>query len=283
MGARTLQALAYKILRPKTGFVVWGTLSEHSEREWGQIRQGLRRIILRYADAVLVNGRSGARYVKQFGVRAERIFIVNQPVDVEAFRNSAIRPDADMIRLLFVGTLTRRKGLHLFIENLAEWSLSHQGRKIHIDWVGEGDLAPILQRYQYGPDISQTFHGALPYVAMPEVFAKADILIFPSLLDEWGLVVNEAMASGLPIVGSIFSEAVEELVTDDETGWTFDPTSAKSTLHALNRALTAPRDQLARMSRAAERRIETLTPSNAAEIIATAAKQARACGTVPMP
>ena len=58
---------------------------------------------------------------------------------------------------------------------------------------------------------------------MAEVYAKASLFAFPTLADEWGVVVNEAMAAGLPVLGSIYSQAVEELVEDGVSGWVFRP------------------------------------------------------------
>ena len=52
---------------------------------------------------------------------------------------------------------------------------------------------------------------------------KVGVLVFPTLADEWGLVVNEALAAGVPVLGSLYSQAVEELVRDGENGWTFRP------------------------------------------------------------
>ena len=59
--------------------------------------------------------------------------------------------------------------------------------------------------------------------ALPALFAAADAFVFPTLADEWGVVVNEALAAGLPVLGSVHSQAVEELCAEGETGWIFDP------------------------------------------------------------
>ena len=63
---------------------------------------------------------------------------------------------------------------------------------------------------------------------MAEVYAKASLFAFPTLADEWGVVVNEAMAAGLPVLGSIYSQAVEELVEDGVSGWVFRQMNRRS-------------------------------------------------------
>jgi glycosyltransferase involved in cell wall biosynthesis len=276
LGARSFQAALYKQARPRVPFLIWATLSEHSEREWGPMRRALRRFILSRADAVLVNGESGARYIARFGIPDERIFRVNQPVDVAMFRQSrpeqqggAYRGDG-VPKLLFVGQLTARKGVVPFQDSVVEWARDNPARRLELWWLGDGDAADELKQRAMPDNVAQRFLGALPYDEMPPVYAQADILALPTLMDEWGLVVNEAFASGLPVLGSIYSQAVEELVREGETGWLFDPLSKESMLGALDRALNAGPEQLAAMRAAAMSRIEDLTPETASECMARA-------------
>src|SRR5436190_875726 len=80
-----------------------------------------------------------------------------------------------------------------------------------------------------------------------EFYSQAGILVFPTLADEWGLVVVEAMAAGLPVLGSLHSQAVEDLVTDGLDGWTFRPDDCASLRSALNRALGASAEEIDRL------------------------------------
>ena len=73
LGFRTVQAIAYRLLHPDSRLVIWADLSEHTEREIGTFRTMTRRFLVSWADAVLVIGNSGARYIKQLGVPSERI------------------------------------------------------------------------------------------------------------------------------------------------------------------------------------------------------------------
>ena len=85
--------------------------------------------------------------------------------------------------------------------------------------------------------------------------------------------MNEAMAAGLPVLGSIYSQAVEELVQDGENGWVFDPLTEASTLAALDRVFATPPEHLAAMRQAARRRVRDLTPAAASERIVRAVGQ----------
>jgi len=61
------------------------------------------------------------------------------------------------------------------------------------------------------------------YAVLPREYEHGGALVFPALAGDWGLVVNEAMAAGLPVLGSVYDQAVEELVVGGENGWTFRP------------------------------------------------------------
>ena len=89
-------------------------------------------------------------------------------------------------------------------------------------------------------NLKLTLLGDVAYEDVPSLMADADLLAFPTLADEWGLVVNEAMAAGLPVLASCRAQAAEEMVTDKENGWLFDPADPASTGTALGQALDTP-------------------------------------------
>ena len=268
LGARSVQAVLFKLLFPRTRLLIWCKLSEHTERNWGSMRTLVRRFILRHADAVLVNGESGARYIARFGVRDGVIHRVNQPIDVARFASAPRTREIGLAsRVLCAGTLTARKGVIPFAEALIAWARSHPARHIEIWWLGDGELAGDLSRLTLPHNLAQRFCGNVSYDAMPGYYAQCDLLAFPSLLDEWGLVVNEAMAAGLPVLGSVLAQAVGELVEEGNTGWVFDPTEPGAMLDAITRALDTPPDRLVAIGAAARRRIDAVTPQRAAERI----------------
>jgi glycosyltransferase involved in cell wall biosynthesis len=272
LGLRTLQAAVYRQLATASRLVVWAALSEVTEQARGTARHILRRALLGMADAVMVNGESGARYVERFGAPRERVFRVPQTTAVASFLAlPAARPEPFRRRLLYCGRLIELKGLIPFLSHLADWARSHPGQQVDFSIAGDGPLRGALATYSTPRNLSIKLLGHVPYDRLPEVYAQSGLLAFPTLADEWGMVVVESMASALPVLGSVYSQAVEELVVDGETGWTFRPDYPNDVKAAVDRALTQSGEGIERYGLAARQRVRTMTPVAMAKQIVAAA------------
>ena len=137
--------------------------------------------------------------------------------------------------------------------------------------AGDGPLHAALATFSAPPNLSTKLLGHVPYDRLPEVYAQSGLLAFPTLADEWGMVVVEAMASGLPVLGSVYSQAVDELVVDGETGWTFRPDHPSEVKAAIHRALSESNEQLDRSGLVARQGVKTMTPVAMADQIVAAA------------
>lgn len=272
LGLRTVLAAVYKRLHANVRLVVWATVSEHTESSRGLLRTFVRPRLLRCADAVLVNGASGARYVTQLGVARERVALAPYTTDVAAFQRAPPRVPGPpgTVRLLFAGMFVERKGLLPFLAVLRRWALAHPARTVAFDIAGDGPLRAALRSFDGTRNFIIRVLDPVPYDRLPALYAGADILVLPTLADEWGVVVNEAMAAGLPVLGSAYSQAVTELVTDGETGWTFTPGDDQTVYHAVDRALKSSVAARERMGEVARKRVLELTPDYVADRIAEA-------------
>jgi glycosyltransferase involved in cell wall biosynthesis len=240
---------------------LWADLSEHTEREIGWARTTLRRFLLKTADSVIVNGQSGARYIRGLGVRAEKIVVAPYTAPVKLFDEIPMPRDKNADgRLLVVGQMIESKGLQLFVQSLCRWNANRGKARCEVWFVGDGPLRGNLQQIIQRAGISARFVGAIPYEDLPKYYRECSFLAFPTLSDTWGLVVNEALASGLPVLGSVYSQSVQELVRDGYNGWIFKPDSYEETSRMLDHAYgTAPLD-LARMRVNARHTTLHLTP-----------------------
>ena len=258
-GMRTLQAALYKCFNPRTKLIVWATLSMVTEQHRGAARKLIRRLILKAADGVLVNGASGAAYIEELGFPRERIHVVPQATDNELFAGPAVRPDDPVCKLLYAGQLIERKGLTQFHEQLSKWCSLHPDRKVLWTLVGTGPLAEKVESWKRPANYALKSLAEVPFRELPAQYHDADIFTLPTLADEWGLVVNEAMIAGLPVLGSVNSQAVEDLVVEGRNGWRFRPDHPDEVFEALNRALGSSRETWDAMR---EEAIKTVTPIN---------------------
>jgi hypothetical protein len=261
LGARTFQALIYRLIFRSSRIIMHADLSEDSERAFGRVRAWLRRFLLARADLVVVNGQSGARYVLESGGRHDKIVVIPYATD-QTFLDAVPRatPDRPARALLYVGRLIESKGLLALLEALVRWCDRHPATQIQFTLIGEGPLRVSIENARRPANLTLTAPGAVAYDALPEHYRRADLMVFPTLSDTWGLVVNEAMAMGLPVLGSVKSQAVTELIEDGVSGWRFDPTSPQDLERAVDRALEASGETLAGIAARARSRARQLTP-----------------------
>jgi glycosyltransferase involved in cell wall biosynthesis len=267
MGMRTILAATYCALS-RAKLMVWAEFAESTEFGRGAMRQRIRSVLHRAVDGFLVTGRSGARYLEAIGVARAKLHQIAYTIDVARFANAAaLRQPAEERRLLYVGQLIERKGLVGFVEAASRWAERHPDRQLSLTFAGDGPLRAQLQSASVPANLRLIFTGNVAYEDLPGVYGQADILAFPTLADTWGVVVNEALAAGVPVLGSVYGQAVTELVQDGRNGWTFCADSADELACALDRALSTGDQELARMREYARVTALRTTPDNLADMV----------------
>jgi glycosyltransferase involved in cell wall biosynthesis len=268
LGLRTAQAILYRRLRRESRLVIWVDVSERTEKGLSRTRTALRRALLRNADAVIATGQSCRSYLLQLGVPTTCIVEVPFVGDAKGLRSLPLQRDPrSERRLLYVGQLIERKGLQQFVKELSRWATEHPQIDLDFWLVGDGPLRPALEGMRTPLNLTISFFGNVPYDSLPAYYAQAGIFVLPTLADTWALVVNEALTAGLPVLGSLYSQAVEQLVADGENGWTLVPDKPGDVRRALDRALFTHGRELGRMREAARDSVSASTPEFAASRI----------------
>lgn len=257
-GARTALALAYGHAA-RVPVVVWATLTDHLEANREVTRRVARRALVRGARRIIVNGEGGARYVRSLGYPDERIARVAQCTDPAPFLALPLARPTDA-PLLHVGGVSERKGVELLLR-----ALPRVRRPVRLVMVGDGPLRRRLEGMPHPAGVHVEWAGSVPYAGLPAWYARARALVFPTFGDEWGLVVNEALAAGVPVMGSDYAQAVEELVRDGVNGWRFRPDGEEEVAAAVRRVLDTPTDLLHAMGAEARRTGAALTPEGTAD------------------
>jgi glycosyltransferase involved in cell wall biosynthesis len=169
-------------------------------------------------------------------------------------------------RFLYVGRLSQEKGLDTLIFALAKLRKTIPTAEVAL--VGAGPLKESLEALAKQNGIGDAVHflGSMGIEKLALEYAKASALVLPSTSEPWGLVVNEALSYGCPVVVSKICGCVPELVLDRRSGFSFQTNSVDSLVQALRDTL----DHLADVPATAEFCIELMkeySPQNAAQQI----------------
>jgi glycosyltransferase involved in cell wall biosynthesis len=263
-GLRTIVACLYRVLHTKSRLIVWALLSQRTEAQRGRLRLMIRRSILNHTDACFVHGSDGEEYIRALGF-AGPVFHIGYVSDNRAFQRPRVPPESGVHRVVYAGQFIDRKGILQFTRALMSWCVAHPTQKVEFILAGEGPQQADLQALQAPPSLQLSFVGHLTTEELAATFARSSLYAFPTLGDEWGMVVNESLAAGLPILASIHAQASIELIQDGNNGWLFDPTDEANILLGIERALQTEPLELEAMSAAARASVSEWTPEKFAE------------------
>lgn len=246
LGVRTFAAWSLsKLLGSR--LVIWTEEIAETARSKSHLQQEIRRFLIPRARAFLAWGTPAAIYLRSFGVTDDVIHLCAQAVDNRAWIERVREIDRERLRcewglkgrvFLCVSQLIPGKGIDLLIWAWLALPPTHRAdNKLII--VGDGSEAVHLRQMANGA-ADVVFAGYQPQDRLADYYATADVFVFPTLIDVWGLVVNEAMACGLPVLASRYAGASQGLVQDTDVGEIFDPTDAKSFTALLQRWCARP-------------------------------------------
>lgn len=190
----------------------------------------LHKRYLAMCDGFLAIGDANARFYRNAGVAAEKIRVAGYCVDNARFADDArrLRDQRCAIRqawsipahrpcFAFVGKLEPKKQPHVFLEGLRH--AMSQGADAHGLVVGTGAELANATAFVEANRLPVSFAGFLNQSEIAKAYVAADAIVLPSDFGEtWGLVVNEAMATGLPAIVSDRVGCANDLVIDGETG-----------------------------------------------------------------
>lgn len=169
------------------------------------------------------------------------------------------RTQADTLRILFSGSLIRRKGLDIAIAAVKQ--VNSAAVKVLLDIYGAGDIKKYLT--QDSPDIR--YRGIYPQEQAQQIISGYDLLLVPSRHEGWGLVVNEALMQGVPVLASDRVGA-KCLLEASGAGMVFRSGDAAQ-LASLLAGLVADRHELRVMAAACSGFVECITPSIGADYL----------------
>ena len=155
---------------------------------------------------------------RYYGMKDNHIVLLPMVINVNEFQGKERKREAQF-EFLYVGRIEMHKNIRYLLETFRE--VFGNADSIRLKIVGGGsELAAFEKDF---PDSNITFTGKLFDNKLKQAYKNASVLVLPSLFEPWGLVVNEAMASGLPVISSRFVGANYDLIEGKGTGLIFDP------------------------------------------------------------
>lgn len=267
MGMRSIQSSIFRCLwarKCRHVLAVYG--SQRSEAGRGWLRRLSRRILLRAADVVTYNGPSCQRYLVAQGAPLRRMVPWNYAADPrKPYRGTLIPVPGRPLRMLSVGQLIARKGMDRACQSLMRWATEHPDARIEWSIAGTGPQSDWFRGLSLPDNFQIKLLGHCELETLQRLYAEHAIHFFPTLGDEWGLVVDEALHSGQIVIGSVHSQAVETLITTGENGWSFDPELPGSLEAVLERLLAMDDSKLWQMRHWARRSVADRTPEQSGQ------------------
>ncbi len=209
-----------------------GTL--YSERNIGYIQKIVRKIICTNADACIASSTKAKEKLLAWRVKEERIFLSLLTVDTSQYLNLKIETYPG--RILYVGSMIKRKGLDLLIEALQYVKSNYE---LHI--VGNGTneeidrLKCMIKEKQLNDNV--VFCGFKEGQQLLDEYAQAQVFVLPTREDCFGLVLVEALCAGIPIIASKYADGAYDIVCEGKNGFIIDPYDARLFGKTIERVL----------------------------------------------
>jgi len=197
-----------KRLVARTGFV-WSIFvaTEHPKSPMKLLTRGIERLTYKLADAAITSSVNGFDYIEQNYHPRRHLFITNY-VETGVFKPMDIPKKQGSI--CFVGSLGKQKNTQALLEALS-------GLPYHLDIIGSGPLSTQLHEMAQNNSVKASFLGNVPNHKLPELLNQHELFILPSLWEGMPKTLLEAMACGLPVIGTNVT-GINEVIKDGENG-----------------------------------------------------------------
>lgn len=202
-------------------------------RPW---KEAAKRLLFPRLDGLLVIGEDARAYALGYGARPHTLDLVPHGIDADHFARAAeaARPTRQALRdrlgvggcvFAYVGRFWSGKGLLYLLDAFEEVSRSRSDVSLLL--VGDGEQESELRAEVAARRLQGVvFTGFRQQDALPELLAAADVFVFPTLGDPYGLVVDEALASGLPVVSTSAAGEISARIQEGVNGFVVPPASS---------------------------------------------------------
>ncbi len=235
-------------------------------------REAIKSFIVTKAHGFFCYGTKSAEYIYKLGMKPKHVLVANNAVDnkkVEGVYKEAIFDrksskaayNLRKYNFIYTGRLIPFKNLYNLLEAYKHLKDSEWGLII----LGDGSEEEKLKKYVVDNELDGVrFIVGQAWYDVPKILALGDVFILPSYSEPWGLVVNEAMACGMPVVVSNKCGSAIDVVKEDQNGYTFDPHSVAELIQVLNKFVEEP-DKINIFGKKSKEIIKRFSPEQVAQ------------------
>ena len=234
-----------------------------------RFRTVLRRFIAKRADLLIPNSEGAKDYLVNFlGVKPNRVrvnrYLVPDARFLQQNAGASNKRQDGKVNFLYVGKLIPRKGADKLVRACAR--LKAKGfENFVVTVVGDGPQRSALEQLARAEGVAQQldWRGWAKPDELGRYYQEADVFVFPTLEDIWGIVALEAMAFRCPVIGSKYAGS-SEMIEEGQSGYVIDPNDDTMLTEAMQRVLESP-EVLAHLSAGAENVSKRYTPYRAVQ------------------
>ena len=249
----------------KKRFIGWGEIDLRDGSSTSLLRTALRRCMTTYSDGTIASSTEATQAFLRYGAPRNRILLSLMPVDVNYYHQETLKfkHGSELVArykhlgrptLLVVGRIIKMKGFEELYEIYQRVVRSYPEASLLI--VGDGPDRLAYEAHAQALNLNNVhFAGFVQGKELPQFLALADVFVFPTLCDQFGAVLSEAMAAGLPVISSIHAAATRDLVEDGVTGFCIDPKDIELSALTILKVLNMSREKRSELTQAAYQRI----------------------------
>jgi glycosyltransferase involved in cell wall biosynthesis len=241
----------------------WGSFKRPRPTLPRRLAEPWVRAFIRAADAWMAYGTRSARDVIRLGADPARTAIapiVARLPERTKSRDPAGRTGGEPLRYLFVGRLIERKGVDLLLRAF------HELERGELWIAGDGPIRSELENAT-ASDQRVHFLGHLKDQALHELYSETDVLVVPSWYEPWGLVINEALAHGIPVIATDQVGAADDLVDPGTNGFVVPAGSSGDLAEAMRGIATWTASDWQRSAERSRKKLERWTVERAADAV----------------
>ena len=215
--------------------LLWSEATVHSESKYSGLRKLYRKILIHLNDGFIAPGTEAREYLLSLGAESKKCFLAVDAIEdiresdfFEELKEQAAakRKGFGQTVLIYSGQLIKRKGIDLLLKAYKEVCDKYDTTLLI---MGNGPREDELKDYVKENGLKGVqFLGFKDEKEKWIYYLASDVFILPTREDVWGLVVNEAMLCGLPVICSKYSGAARDLVIDGENGRGVQPEDTES-------------------------------------------------------